>query len=305
MRVRASHDNRGAVLRLEREGAFHPQHQGRAGGRRIRIAFGGPRRPLQLNRSGMTGEGLADNGRPIGNQAGFAQTARGHRLGDEPGGEFSQRLGAAARALHHRFGTDGKKAGHEVDGMSPNVSALASEAKRKAIVARTLAWCGPLPPVARVACGAGGDPGPLPGLALGDPAATDDRPGGGALLSGLHRQMAHGRGPGSCPNRRRHERVRGPRLLFTGAESARLRQGSRPTRRRLSERRDRIAGASGRWRVYRGCDRSDRLRPPDRAGRRQYRAHSGAAPGFGEADRSRPSRTRSGGARAGSKPQGG
>jgi A/G-specific adenine glycosylase len=38
------------------------------------------------------------------------------------------------------LGADSKKAGHEVDGMSANVSALASEAKRKAIVARTLAW---------------------------------------------------------------------------------------------------------------------------------------------------------------------
>src|SRR5580704_11543861 len=140
MRVRPSHDHRGAVLRLERERAFHPQHQGRASDRRVRIAFGGPGRPLQLDGSGMTREGLADDGRPIGDQACFAQTARGQCLGDQPGSEFSQRLGAASRALHHRLGTESKKAGHEVDGMSANVSALASEAKRKAIVARTLAW---------------------------------------------------------------------------------------------------------------------------------------------------------------------
>jgi A/G-specific adenine glycosylase len=140
MRVRPSHDHRGAVLRLEPEGAFHPQHQGRASDRRVRIAFGGPGRPLQLDGSGMTREGLADDGRPIGDQACFAQTARGQCLGDQPGSEFSQRLGAAPRALHHRLGTESKKAGHEVDGMSANVSALASEAKRKAIVARTLAW---------------------------------------------------------------------------------------------------------------------------------------------------------------------
>src|ERR1700723_3128470 len=140
MRVRPSHNHRGAVLRLEREGAFDPQHQGRASDRRVGIAFGGPRRPLQLDWSGMTREGLADDGRPIGDQACFAQTARGQCLGDQPGGEFSQRLGAAPRALHHRFGTESKDAGHEVDGMSANVSALASEAKRKAIVARTLAW---------------------------------------------------------------------------------------------------------------------------------------------------------------------
>jgi A/G-specific adenine glycosylase len=140
MRVRPSHNHRGAVLRLEREGAFDPQHQGRASDRRVGIAFGGAGRPLQLDGSGMTREGLADDGRPIGDQGCFAQTARGQRLSDQPGGEFSQRLGAAPRALHHRLGTESKKAGHEVDGMSANVSALASEAKRKAIVARTLAW---------------------------------------------------------------------------------------------------------------------------------------------------------------------
>jgi A/G-specific adenine glycosylase len=138
--VRPSHDHRGAVLRLERESAFDPQHQGRARDWRVGIAFGGAGRPLQLDRPGVARKVLADNGRPIGDEARFAQTARGHGLGDQPGGEFSQRLGAAARALHHRLGADSKKAGHEVDGMSANVSALASEAKRKAIVARTLAW---------------------------------------------------------------------------------------------------------------------------------------------------------------------
>ena len=140
MRVHPSHDHRGAVLRLERESALDPEHQGRRSGRRVGIAFGGSRRPLQLDRPGVTRERLTDNGWPIGDQACFAQAARGQRLGDQAGGEFSQRLGAAPRALHHRFGTESEDAGHEVDGMSANVSALASEAKRKAIVARTLAW---------------------------------------------------------------------------------------------------------------------------------------------------------------------
>src|SRR3984957_3830025 len=140
MRVRPSYDHGGAVLRLEREGAFDPQHQGRASDRRVGIAFGGPGWPLQLDWPGMTRELLADDGRPIGDQACFAQTARGQRPSDQPGGEFSQRLGAAPRALHHRLGTESKKAGHEVDDMSANVSAPASEAKRKALVDRTLAW---------------------------------------------------------------------------------------------------------------------------------------------------------------------
>jgi A/G-specific adenine glycosylase len=140
MGVRPSYDHRGAVLRLEREGAFNPQHQGRASDWRVQIAFRGSRRPLQLDRPGVARKRLAHDCGPIGDQARFAQAARGQRLGDQPGREFSQRLGAAPRALHHRLGTESKKAGHEVDGMSANVSALASEAKRKAIVARTLAW---------------------------------------------------------------------------------------------------------------------------------------------------------------------
>jgi A/G-specific adenine glycosylase len=140
MRVRPSDDHRGAVLRLEGEGAFNPQHQGRTGDRRVRIAFGGPWRPLQLDRPRVPGKRLANDGWPIGDQACFAQAARGHSLCDQPGREFSQRLGAAPHALHHCRGSEREDAEREVDGMSANVSALASEAKRKAIVARTLAW---------------------------------------------------------------------------------------------------------------------------------------------------------------------
>src|SRR6202042_422352 len=114
--------------------------------------------------AGMTREVLADDGRPIGDQACFAQTARGQCLGDQPGGEFSQRLGAAPRALHHRLGAESKKAGHEVDGMSANVSALASEAKRKAIVARTLAWWDRSRRSLAWRGGAGGGPHPPPVL---------------------------------------------------------------------------------------------------------------------------------------------
>jgi A/G-specific adenine glycosylase len=140
MRVRPGHDHRGAVLRLKRKSAFDPQHQGRGGDRRVGIAFGGSRRPLQLDRPGVARKHLTDNGWPIGDQACFAQAARGQRFGDQAGREFSQRLGAAQRALHHRFGTESEDSGHEVDGMSANVSALASEAKRNGIVARTLGW---------------------------------------------------------------------------------------------------------------------------------------------------------------------
>jgi A/G-specific adenine glycosylase len=140
MRVHPSQDHRGAVLRLEREGALDPQHQRRGSGRRVRIALRGARRPLQLDWPSVTRKRLADNRRPIRDQACFAQAPRGHGLSDQPGGEFGQRLGAAPRALHHRFGAESEDTGHEVDGMSANVSALGSEAKRKKIVARTLAW---------------------------------------------------------------------------------------------------------------------------------------------------------------------
>ena len=109
---------------------------GTAGASGLRLAA---RRPLQLDRSGVPRQRFADRG-PIGDQACLAQATGGQRLGDQAGGEFRQRLGAAPRALHHRFGAESGDAEHEIGNMSGNVSALASEAKRKAIVARTLAW---------------------------------------------------------------------------------------------------------------------------------------------------------------------
>ena len=103
--------------------------------------------------------------------------------------------------------------------MSANVSALASEAKRKAIVARTLAVVGPPPPHARLAGGTWRNARSLPGLALRSAAAADDGAGGDALLSDLHCEMAAGRGPGRRPDRSGHERVRGSRLLFASART--------------------------------------------------------------------------------------
>src|ERR1700722_3929538 len=128
------------MLRLERESALDPEHQRRGSGRCVRIALRGARRPLQLNWPGVTRKRLADNRRPIGDQACFAQAPRRHGLSDQPGGEFGQRLGAAPRALHHRRDAGREDKGNEVDGMSANVSALASEAKRKATVVRALEW---------------------------------------------------------------------------------------------------------------------------------------------------------------------
>ena len=86
---------------------------------------------------------------------------------------------------------------------------------------------GSLPPGARLACGARGNARPLPGLALRSAAAADDRPGGDAILSGLHCQMAACRGSGRRPGRSGNERFCGSWLLFASAEPARLRQGNR------------------------------------------------------------------------------
>ncbi len=64
MRVHPSHDHGGAVLRLERESALDPEHQGCGNTRRLGVAFGGARRPLQLDRPGVTRKRFADNGWP-------------------------------------------------------------------------------------------------------------------------------------------------------------------------------------------------------------------------------------------------
>ena len=151
---------------------------------------------------------------------------------------------------------------------------------------------GALPPRARLACAAGRNARSLPRLALRSAAAADNRPGGDALLSGLHCEMAHGRGPGRRPSRRSHERFRRSRILFAGTEPARLREGNRPARRPLSERGSRLARASRRRRIHRRGGRGDRLQPPDGAGRRQYRPRSSPAHCSGRADRSRARRNR-------------
>ena len=59
-----------------------------------------------------------------------------------------------------------------------------------------------------------------------------------------------------------------------------------PAGRTISERGGGFTRASGRWRLYRRGCRGDRLWPPDSAGRRQYRPRSGAARRGGRADRS-------------------
>ena len=132
-------DRRRRMLRLQREGALDAQHQSR----RRRSArpgsrFERARRPLELDRPGMPGERAPT----IAGQSAtslFRRAPARQRRGDESGREFSQRLGAApARASSSprpEVQTWGMRSTHE-----RQCSAPASEAKRKAIVARMLAW---------------------------------------------------------------------------------------------------------------------------------------------------------------------
>ena len=131
MRVHPVDDDRRVVLRLEREGAFDPEHQGRGSDRRVGIAFGGPRRPLQLDRPGVTRNRFTDDRRPVGDQARLAQAPRGQRLGDQPGSEFSQRAWRRRARASSSLGTEGEGLRHEANRMSANVSALGVRGKAK------------------------------------------------------------------------------------------------------------------------------------------------------------------------------
>ena len=248
---------------------------------------------LQLDRPGVTGDGFANDRRPIGDQARFSQAPRGQCLRDERGSEFGEQLGAGARALHHRLDVG------MVNCMNANVSALRSKAKRNAIVASYACMVGTLPPRARLARSARGNADPyrvwLSEVLLQQTTAQAATPYYQAFIAKWPRveDLA------AAPGRSGDERFRGSRLLFASAEPARLRQGDRSARWAISERGGEFTRASGRRRLYRRGDRGDRLRPPNRAGRRQYRPRSGAARRPRRADRSSAKRDRDGGARAG------
>ena len=57
-------------------------------------------------------------------------------------------------------------------------------------------------------------------------------------------------------------RLRRARLLFAGAQSARLREGDRAARRQFPDQEAELARPAGRRRLYGGGDSGDRLRPP-------------------------------------------
>ena len=297
MGVHPGDDDRGAVLRLERECALDPEHQRRGLRRRFGVASGGPRRPLELDRAGVAGEGLADDRRPVRDQARFAEAARGQRLREQPGGEFSQPLGAdGARAsswLEHGAG---------IRSHGRQCKRARREGKAKGDCRAHAALVGSPSPGACLARRPRRGARSLPGVALRSAAAADDRPGGDALLSGLHRTMAAGRGPGRRFARGRDRRVRRPRLLFAGAQPPRLRTGNRSPRRAISERGGGPRRPARRRRLYRRRDRGDRLRAKGRAGRRQHRPRPRADARARSADRASERRHRGGGAGARAKP---
>jgi A/G-specific adenine glycosylase len=134
MRIDPGDDDCRIVLRLKREGAVDTQNKRRGRDGRFRVALGGSGRPLQLNRTRVAGNGVPDDDWPIGNEACLAQASRSESLLDDRRHEFGERLGAAARRLHGLPVTVG------IGRMNVNVSGLGAEAKRNALVVRTLRW---------------------------------------------------------------------------------------------------------------------------------------------------------------------
>ena len=111
--------------------------------------------------------------------------------------------------------------------MKVNVSRSGLEAKRDAIVERTLHWWDRNRRDLAMAGGAGGEAGSLSRLAVGSAAATDHRPGRSAVFPEICGNMADRRGSGRRFGRGGDRRLRRPRLLFPRAQPARLREGDR------------------------------------------------------------------------------
>ena len=129
------------------------------------------------------------------------------------------------------------------------------------------------PPQAAVAASGRRARRSLSGLAVGNHAAADRRQDGRTLFREIRRAMAQRRRAGACVARRRAADVGRARLLFAGAQFARLRgRGARRSWRRFPGQRGRPVRAAGDWSLYRGGDCRDCIRSPDHAGRRQYRA---------------------------------
>ena len=125
--------------------------------------------------------------------------------------------------------------------MDANVSALGPQAKRKAIVARTLKWWDEPPPRARLARGARARR-PIP-IASGSPKCCCSRRRPRRRRPIIRPSSRNGRGSRIWPPPPRGggQRLRRPRLLFARAKPARLRERNRSARRAISERGGRIA----------------------------------------------------------------
>ena len=169
--------------------------------------------------------------------------------------------------------------------MSANVSALASEAKRKAVVARVLAWWDLHRRTLAWRAKPGETPDPyrvwLSEVLLQQTTAQAATPYYQAFIAKWPRVEDLAAAPAEAvmsafAGLGYYSRARN---LHACAKEIARRGGT------VSERGSGIAGASRRRRLYRRGGRRDRFRPPDRAGRRQYRPRSGAAPRAGKADR--------------------
>ena len=120
--------------------------------------------------------------------------------------------------------------------MSANVSAPASEAKRKAIVARTLSWWDRRRRSLAWRAGPGETPDPyrvwLSEVLLQQTTAQAATPYYQAFIA----KWPQVQDLAAAPLEAVIERLRRPRLLFARAQPARLRQGDRPARRPVSGR---------------------------------------------------------------------
>ena len=234
MGVHPGDDDRGAVLRLERECALDPEHQGRGLRRRFGVASWRPAAATGARSAGRDGR-RSRRRSPASRRSGSLR--RGRARPAPP--TMSPGVNSASRLAPRRAGFIIARAWGEGLAqvvMSANVSALGGKAKRKAIVARTLRWWDRHRRALAWRAPPDETPDPyrvwLSEVLLQQTTAQAATPYYQAFIA----TMAAGRGSGRRSARGRDRRVRRPRLLFAGAQPARLRTGNRSPRRAISER---------------------------------------------------------------------
>src|ERR1700686_798546 len=115
-------------------------------------------------------------------------------------------------------------------------------------------------------------------LAVGNHAAADRRQDGSAVFREISGALARCRPALPRLARQRAADVGRAWLLFSRAQFARLRRGGiARSWRCVSGHGGGLAIAAGNWALHRRRDCRDRIRPPDHAGRWQYRTRGVAA----------------------------